>query len=94
MLLASYYHFSWNVEQFIGLFFFGPASFFFFLSTVFDVHLFIFFSLGLKLEVEYCLANMLKPLDPFWQYGELEDETNQQRLSCKLCGQPMIGGVS
>ena len=35
-----------------------------------------------------------KALDPFWQYGEFEDGTNQRRLHCKLCGQHMIGGFS
>jgi hypothetical protein len=90
MLLASYYHFSWLIEQFIGLFFYQQAVFF----QQCLMFIFFFFSLGLKLEVEYCLANMPKPLDPFWQYGEPEDGTNRQRLSCKLCGQPMTGGLA
>ena len=29
-----------------------------------------------------------------WQYGEPEDGTNHQRLSCKLCGQGMTRGIS
>ena len=37
---------------------------------------------------------MPKILDPFWQYGELEDVTNGQNLSCKLCGHHMSGGVN
>ena len=32
-------------------------------------------------------------LDPMWQYGEPEDGTNHQRLSCKLCGQAMTRGI-
>ena len=37
---------------------------------------------------------MPKRLDPFWQYGELEDGTNRQNVSCKLCGHHMLGGVN
>jgi hypothetical protein len=92
MLLASYYHFSLLVEQSRCLFFL-PASCFFLQQCL--VFIFSFsFALGLKLEVGYCLPNMPKPLDPFYQYGEAEDGTNQQRLSCKLCGQPMTRGIS
>ena len=36
---------------------------------------------------------MPKPLDPFWVYGIPEDGTNQQRLSCKLYGVNMSGGI-
>jgi hypothetical protein len=36
---------------------------------------------------------MPKPLDPFWAYGIPEDGTNRQRLSCKLCGVNMSGGI-
>jgi hypothetical protein len=36
---------------------------------------------------------MPKPLDPFWEYGELDPPVNRQHLSCKLCGKVMNGGV-
>ena len=44
-------------------------------------------------EVGHFLANMLKPLDPFSQYGELEDGINKMILSSKLCGTIMNGVV-
>ena len=37
---------------------------------------------------------MPKILDPFWQYGELEDGNNRQNLTCKLCGRHMSRGVN
>ena len=36
---------------------------------------------------------MPKPLDPFWEYGELDPLGNRQHLSCKLCGKVMFSGV-
>lgn len=49
-----------------------------FFPAVFGVPFFRFFYLALdfNLEVEYCLANLLKPLDPIWQYGEPENGAN------------------
>ena len=37
---------------------------------------------------------MPKALDPFWEHGIPEDGSNRQRLNCKLCGQPMTGGIT
>ena len=37
---------------------------------------------------------MLKSLDPFWEYGELDGGTNQAHLSCRLCGTKMARGVT
>jgi hypothetical protein len=36
---------------------------------------------------------MPKPLDPFWEYGELDPPGNRQHLKCKRCGKAMFGGV-
>jgi hypothetical protein len=45
------------------------------------------------LKLSISSKNMLKPLDPFWMYGILEDGTNRQLLSCKLCGVNMSGVI-
>ena len=37
---------------------------------------------------------MPKSLDPFWEYAELVDPHNQQKLKCNLCGKEMTGGIS
>jgi hypothetical protein len=37
---------------------------------------------------------MPKPLDPMWEYGLPYDGHNRMRLSCKLCGMEMFGGIS
>jgi len=76
MLLASYNHFWCFIEQWIALFFYQQVVFF--SSSAWCSFFKVFLALGFKLEVEYCLANMPKPLDPIWQYGEHEDETNDK----------------
>jgi hypothetical protein len=37
---------------------------------------------------------MPKPLDPMWKYGLPYDGHNRMRLSCKLCGMEIFGGIS
>jgi hypothetical protein len=49
----------------------------------------VFFSLGSY----FSILKMPKPLDPFWEYGELDTPGNRQHISCKLCGKIMNGGV-
>jgi hypothetical protein len=37
---------------------------------------------------------MAKPLDPMWEYGEPYEAHNRTKLSCKLCGKEMSGGIN
>jgi hypothetical protein len=37
---------------------------------------------------------MAKPLDPMWEYGEPYEGHNRTKLSCKLCGKEMSGGIN
>ena len=37
---------------------------------------------------------MPKALDSMWVYGEPLEGFNRQKLTCKLCGKEMTGGVS
>jgi hypothetical protein len=37
---------------------------------------------------------MAKPMDPMWEYGEPYEGHNRTKLSCKLCGKEMSGGIN
>jgi hypothetical protein len=37
---------------------------------------------------------MAKPMDPMWEYGEPYEGHNRAKLSCKLCGKEMSGGIN
>ena len=37
---------------------------------------------------------MPEALDPFWEYGEAVGGANQAYISCNMCGNKMLGGVT
>jgi hypothetical protein len=40
------------------------------------------------------LNKMAKPMIPMWEYGEPYEGHNRTKLSCKLCGKEMFGGIN
>jgi hypothetical protein len=54
----------------------------------------LFCVVGLNFKDLININQMAKPMDPMWEYGEPYEGHNRTKLSCKLCGKGMYGGIN
>jgi hypothetical protein len=63
------------------------------LQFFFQVGFNVFFCIFCPRSICIALSNMPRALDPMWEYGEPEEGSNRQALTCKLCKTHIKGGV-